>query len=297
MTTARHTARNRHLRICREENWGKCPAQPAWQCVPVSGDGYRPAAVAGLFAPATQFGGWRRAVLLEEAKDVRGEFVCLAWPQVTALLLGMALDRSGDALASYCLDYYTPADARRHLGAKVERMELVATSRSRPLEIRLVLRGRAEEANATLTEGDFDYANISPVPFALGGTRVSVDGAELTGIEGFRLRVENHLVTGPPLAGAPAFLIAGRRTIALELSKSDDDAALKEALRAGTPVAFEAQFAHPEGHTLGAQLPRLHVVTNQDSAVAGELAGTVARMEAAADEAGQDITWSLDLNP
>ena len=51
MTTSRHTARHRHLRICREDAWGECPAEPAWQAVPVLGDGLKTAPAASALQP------------------------------------------------------------------------------------------------------------------------------------------------------------------------------------------------------------------------------------------------------
>jgi hypothetical protein len=303
MTDNRHTALHRHLRICREDAWGQCPAEPSWQSVPIFGDGYKTAPSAALFSPETQFGGWRRAVLLPELTHVRGALVCLAWPQVTALLLGMALDRTDDALGSYCLDAYTPAGPRRCLGVMAEGLELVASAKaatsheaSDGVELRLSLRGRTEEANSDLAEADFSYAAVSPVPFGFGGAALSIGGTPLASVGALRLRIDNHLDEGPSQAGALAFLVAGPRTVSLELTKADDDDALRDALRTGAPLAFDAVFTHPAGHTLTIGLPRLYTVTGEDRATPGAVAEATTRLEAAADITGADITWSLHLS-
>lgn len=297
MTSSRHTARHRHLRICREEAWGECPAAPAWQAVPVLGDGLKTAPAATLFGPDTLYGGWRRTVLLGEAEQVRGTLVALAWPQVAALLLGMALERTDGALASYCLDAYTPAGSRRQSGVMAQTLEVVASADGGDVSLRLGLVGRAEEALAGLTEADFDYGAISPVGFSLRGAAVGVDGAALTSVGGFRLRVDNGLEAGPPLAdGAPAFLLAGPRRVGLELTKADDDGALRAALRSGTPLAFDAAFTHPEGHALDFALPCLYAASADDGAAPGAVAEEATRLEAATGPGGDDVTWSVDLN-
>ena len=296
MTDNRYTALHRHLRICREDAWGRCPARPSWHCVPIFGDGCKLMPAAAFFSPETQFGGWRRAVLLPELAQVRGALVCLAWPQVTALLLGMALDRTDDALSSYCLDTYTPAGPRRCLGVMAEALEVVATAEGGDVELRLSLRGRSEEATASLTEGDFTYAAVSPVPFRLQRAALSVDGAPVTSAGSMRLRIDNHLEEGPSQAGVLAFLAAGPRTVSLELTRADDDSALRDALRAGAPVAFGAVFTHPAGHTLSVALSRLYVEAGEDRAAPGAVAETVTRLEGACDSTGADVVWSLHLS-
>jgi hypothetical protein len=297
MTASRHTARHRHLRICREDAWGLCPAAPVYQCVPVLGDGLKTAPVAARFSPQTLFGGWRRCVLLAESAQVRGTLVAAAWPQVTALLLDMALDRTDGALASYCLQTFTPAGSRRQLGMMVDTLEIVAPAEAGDVELRLGLIGRAEEAAEGLSEADFDYDAVDPVPFGLRGARIAVDGVAVASAGALRLRVDNGLDAGPALSdGAPAFLFAGPRSVALELTKADDGAALREALRGGAAVSFEAGFMHPAGHTLSLALPRLYAASAEDCAAPGTIAEAVTHLEATADDAGDDLTWSLVLN-
>lgn len=296
MTDNRYTALHRHLRICREDAWGQCPARPSWQCVPIFGDGCKLMPAAAFFSPETQFAGWRRAVLLPELTQVRGALVCLAWPQVMTLLLGMALDRTDEALSSYCLDAYTPAAPRRCLGVMAEALEMVTTAEGGDVELRLSLRGRSEEVNASLTEGDFTYGAVSPVPFRLQRAALSVDGAAVASAGSMRLRIDNHLEEGPSQAGVLAFLVAGPRTVSLELTRADDDSALRDALRAGAPVAFGAAFTHPAGHTLNVELPRLSAEAGEDRAAPGAVAEVVTRLEGASDPTGADITWSLHLS-
>ena len=141
---------------------------------------------------------------------MRGTLVALAWPQVAALLLGMALERTGGALASYCLDAYTPAGSRRQSGVMAQTLEVVASADGGDVSLRLGLVGRAEEALAGLTEADFDYCAISPVGFSFRGAAVGVDGAALTSVGGFRLRVDNGLEAGPAPGGRRPCVPRGR---------------------------------------------------------------------------------------
>jgi len=162
--------------------------------------------------------------------------------------------------------------------------------------LRLDLWGRSEQPNATLTIGDFDYAGFDAVPFAFAAAEVLVDDAPLTGVESFRIKVANDLAAGPSRAGAAAFLLAGQRSASLELTRADADGALKAALRDGAQVSFAATFAHPLGHTLSVGLPRLRAASTEDDARPGAIALTTARLEAAAEAEGEDITYLLDLS-
>ena len=159
--------------------------------------------------------------------------------------------------------------------------------------------GRAEEALAGLTEDDFDYGAISPVPLPLPGRggprgrraaglgrRLPPAGGQRPGGRARRWR------TAPRRSSWPA-----RARVSLELTKADDDDALRDALRSGAALAFDAAFTHPEGHALDLALPRLYAASAEDRAAPGAVAEAATRLEAATDAGGDDITWSVDLNP
>ncbi len=290
-----HYGRRRHLRLCREEAWGSCPDEPAWQAVPVLGDGFSLKAASPRFRPDTYYGGWRRSVHVSYLQLVSGAFVTLPWPQVAELLLDVALDRQDGELPGYCMDYYTPADPRRYLGVKADGLDVVASALGRDAEFRFALQAAAEEAAPGLEEGDFDYGGLSPVPFVFDGAVVKLDGAEVTGVEQFTLRVRNHLAAGPNRGGTIAFLAAGQRAVSVELRKLDDGDAFNAAVRSGGTLSFEAAFAHPEGHVLDLALPVLHAEESAEEAEPARLARAVLRTEAGTDEEGDDLVYAVNL--
>jgi hypothetical protein len=291
-----HRPPRRHLRLCREQEWGVCPPSPDWQAVPLVGDGFALRAANERFRPATLFGGWRRSVHLSHLIEVAGELVTLLWPQTAALLLGMALDREEGQPASYCADHYTPADPRRCLGVVAERLRLRAPAGRDDVELRLSLRARCEEANPALTEGGFDYSTLSPAPFAFGRAAVALDEAPVTDVEGFVIEARNQLTAGPNSGGSPAFLSAGQRAVSLELTALDDGDALSQAIREGGTLGFQADLTHPEGHTLTLALPVLHPETAETALRPGALVRSTVRMEAGTDEAGDDVTYAVNLS-
>jgi len=291
-----HRAWRRHLRICREEAWGQCPADPAWQAVPLFGDGCTLRASNPHFSPETLFGGFRRSLHLSHVQLVEGELVALPWPEVTLLLMEMALGDETGVPRSYCADLYTPADPRRWLGLMVERLDISVRQGERDVLARLGLKGEAEEPNPALSESDFDYSAITPVPFTFDRATLSVDGTAITDAEAFALRLENDLSEGPNRLGRVAFLLPGKRAVSLELQGLDDSGAANEAVRQDLTLSFGAVFTHPAGHTFSIELPVLHAQSNREDAPPGELARTVLRLDAATDEQGREITWSVQLS-
>ncbi len=289
-----HQARRRHLRVCREEVWGQCPDNPAWRAVPIFGDGFKLKAANPRFRPDTLYGGYRSAVQLSHVRRVAGLLVTLPWPEAAALLLEMALERDGGALRSYCMDYCTPTDPRRCLGVMVDGLDVIAAGGD--VRFRFALRAKAEEANPTLTEEDFDYAELSPVPFVFGRATISLAGTPLCDVEALTLAVRNDLLDGPNRAGAIAFLAAGRRTVGLELTKLDNTDALNAAIRDAQALSFQMTLTHPDGHSLDVTVPALHIEASEETATPGELAHAVPRGEAGTDAQGDDITYTLNLN-
>jgi len=291
-----HTGRRRHVRLCREQVWGRCPDSPDWLAVPLLADGFAARASAANFSPRTRFGGWRRSLILRDGLVVAGSFDALLWPQATGALLAMALERTEGELNSYCMDYYTPADPRRLSGLVADSLELRARPGRTGVRLRLELLGRSEGTNPSLTEADFDYSGLSAVPFSFDRAQINLDGAPVTGVEHVVLGVTNAVAAGPLRGGNVAFLAAGRRAVSLRLVKLDDSNAFSEALRTDGVLTFEMTLAHPEGHVLTMRLPALHPEAAEEHAPPALLARTELRMSASTDEAGDDFTYELQLN-
>jgi len=291
-----HTDRHRHLRLCREDVWGSCPDEPDWHSLPFVRGGYTVRARPVHFRPDSSYGGFRRTACLRSVTEVFGAVVTHLWPDRAELLLGMALDRIDGRLQSYCADHYTPPDPRRCLGLMVDTFRMEATGTAGDVKVLMALRGRAEEARPGLTEDEFDYGSLGAVPFRLDRATVRLDGAELSGIEAFALTVDNALATGPSLCGAPAFLAAGPRTVALELLQPHDSPVLDDALRDGGPLGFEATLSHPLGYVLTFELPVLHAEGIEENGPPGDLVRAGVRLVASTDDQGIDLAWSLNLN-
>ena len=295
-----HTGWRRHMRWARESSRGVLPPGPDWRCIPIQDGVMGLKAAASLWAPHTQYGGFRRAVLLPELVRVAGAALTLAWPQVMGYLLDAAVARVSDPaspdyqdLPTYSVDFFTPADARRCRGVVVERLRLVADPAA--VALALDLRAWKEEANEELTADDFDYEGLSPVPFRLLGAQVSLDGKAVADVETFTLSVRNELSDGPNAGGAAAWLIAARRSVRLELTKLDATDLFNAAVREGVVLSFSAAFGHPEGHELTLSAPVLCAVCSDEDAPPQGIARTRAVLEARTDAEGRDVTYALTL--
>ncbi|MCD6416739.1 MAG: hypothetical protein J7M08_08610 [Planctomycetes bacterium] len=289
-----HYPRRRHLRICREDEWGVCPAEPDWHCVPVWGDGFKLEAEQTYFFPETSFGGFRRTVLIPQRQDATGRLETCLWPELAEFLLDMALERTSGQLASYCFDYFTPADPRRVRGVMVERVAL--HTQGGELRLRFELMGAAEEANADLEETDFSYAGLSLAPLRLQDATVTVAETQTYDVEQFTVTADNHLAAGPNRGGERAYIASGRRTVTLELRKLDNSDAFNDAVRTGDPFAFNVTVDHPGGHQLELQLPALRARRNAEAARPGELARAVLTADAATGPGGDDISYQMTLS-
>jgi len=285
------------MRWAPEAAWGVLPDSPAWTCVPTWMGEMSLRTRASLFAPQAAFGGWKRSVLLCGRRAVAGTVATPAWPAATAFLLDAALGRVEDPaspdcqdLRSFCVDYFTPPDPRRYTGVKVDALEVLASVES--LILRLRVRGKDEVQNPELEEAMFSHPE-TPAPFRLRGAELRVEGEPLCDVESFALRAENHLAEGPPSLGRPAYLLAGQRTVRLELRRLHLDDLLNEAARDGAPLSFSARFAHPLGQTLDLELPCLHAADVEDGAPPSRVARSRAVLEAATDEQGRDIHWQF----
>ncbi len=291
-----HSGRRRHVRVCREDDWGQFPAAPSWQVVPILGEGLTLKARAEHFRPDTLYGGWRRSATLVRVRRVEGRLVTRLLPGTAATLLQMGLDRQNAQPYSYCTDIFTPPDPRRCLGVMADRMTLTAGPAGGAL-VSVDLRGATEQANAPLTENDFDYTGLGLVPFRLDEATVKVDGVAVTDAEAFTLTVRNHLAEGPSIGGAVGYLKAGHRTVDLELRKLDDDGGLNAAIRSGATLSWQAVLAHPAGHTLTIDLPVLHPARHPEPAAPDRVARGTLHAAAGTDGQGDDVTYTLDLIP
>jgi len=290
------------MRWAQETTWGVAPLSPEWRAVPIERGVMGLKAAASLFWPATGFGGWKRSLVLPELQETAGQVEVLARPELTGYLLGAALDRDADPasprygdLESYCVDFYTPPDPRRYLGIVVEGLQI----RAEPDAVRLLLRLRArkEVENDALAEDDFDYEGLTAAPFALRRAAVTIAGEAALDVEGFSLTVDNSVRPGPNQGGYVAWLAAGQRSVALELTRLDGTDEFNAAIRGGATIAFEAEFTHPDGHEMSLELPVLHPAESSEDAPPARLALSHARLEAAADESGADLTWEVSLAP
>ena len=300
--TDAHKGWRRHVRWAQETTWGVAPLAPEWRAVPIERGVMGLKAAASLFWPATGFGGWKRSLVLPERQETAGQVEVLARPEVTRYLLGAALDRDPDPasprycdLESYCVDFYTPPDPRRYLGVVVEGLQI----RAEPDAVRLLLRLRAREEieNDALAEEDFDYEGLTAAPFALRRAAVTIAGEAALDVEGFTVTVDNSVRPGPNQGGYVAWLAAGQRSIALELTRLDCADDFTAAIRGGGTLSFQAEFAHPDGHQMTLALAVLHPAESPEDAPPARLARASARLEAAADESGADLDWEVSLAP
>jgi hypothetical protein len=291
-----HADWERHLRLCREDAWGQCPDEPEWLSLPLTPPGFGLKAESLVFRPASLYGGWRRTVNLVRGQVVAGRLGTLLWPQRADLLLRMALERTDGTPRSYTMDFRTPADPRRCLGATVERPELIRRPGETDVSAFLDLVARTEEPHAALSPDDFDYSGLSPVPFTFDSAAIRLDGETLTDVEGFVLSVRNNLCAGPQRLGAVSYLRAAHRDVSLELTKLADSDAVNAAIRSGGTLSFEIALSHPEGHSLSLTLPVLHPESAPEAAEPGDVARTTVRMEAGVNEAGDDVTWTVSLS-
>jgi hypothetical protein len=290
-----HRADARHLRVCREDAWGECPASPQWTCLPLAGEGLRMSAADVLFTPPTFIGGHAAPFQLPEGHRLAGRLEARLWPETSGLLLSAALDRSDGRMPSHCLDWFAPSGSRRFLGVMVDRLVLTGRGDSGESALVLDLVGRTEEANASLGSGDFAYEGLSPVPFLFRDAALTIDSTALTGIEQFRLEVRNGLQAGPLRQGRVAFIAAGKRAVSLELTGLLSSDYLADAARTGAELSFSARFGHPAGHTMEIFLPALRAESDAPLIRPGELAREEARLVAAAGEGGTEITRNVNL--
>jgi len=233
-------------------------------------------------------------VLLPELQDVAGRIEVLAWPEATGYLLDGALERDANHdVQSYCVDYFTPPDPRRCLGVVVERLLIRADRES----VALLLETRAwkEQENDALAEDDFDYSALTPTPFRLRDAAITLDGSGLTDVGEFAIVVDNAVDAGPSAGGYVAFLIAGSRSVSLEVAKLDNADDFNAAIRSGATLSFAAAFTHPEGHGMTLELPRLHVERSDEDGQPSRVARSRTALQATTDESGVDLSYQVNL--
>ncbi len=299
-----HPGSSRHVRMVQETDWGEVPAVPSWLVTPYLDDGMGLKARANLWTPDTNFGGAVSSrIKVPTHNNVEGDFTTALWPHHTSFLIAMAMTRLGASgegnLNSYTVDHFTPVDPRRYLGAMARSMRL-AVSGTGDQDTRLTLGLVAAEEIAhpdaeTLSADDFDYDAIEVVPFLHSHSTLRISTILAVDVEQWEWASENELALGPYRSGVTTYMWAARRTTTLSLTKVNYDGDLNDALRAGVPVTFEANFIHPAGHLLQVKFPRLFVAESPEDGTPSKLAKESPRFEAAADDRGIDVKWAVDL--
>lgn len=300
MTTADgtiHGARDRHLRLAREGTFGSAPAEPNWLCLPVPPGGWTVSGDREWSTPDTNMGGAATEVAVPGLLSARGKLSVPPYPEAAGFLLDAALERPApDRLHSYCADHVTPVESRRYLGLTVRALTLSATADR--VRVGLRFRGRDEVSETGVAESDFDYSNLTAVPFSLRGAHLEINDTDLGAVSGFTLRVDNDLRPGPNEGDRTAYMLAGRRTVTLRLDGLHGGDAVSRAARQGQSVSFSADFTHPAGHYMGLRLPRLLARRSDERAGSNGMARRTARLVAAEDPArGYDIDYGVDLAP
>ena len=283
------------MRWAREANWGSLPPSPEWHCIPIQSGMMTLKAGASLFWPPTSFTDWKRSVLLQELQEVAGRIEVLAWPEPTGYLLDAALQRDGDHdLSSYSVDYFTPPDPRRCRGVVVEGLRIRADRES--VALLPATRAWKEEDNDALTEDDFDYSGVTPVPFRLCDALISLDGSELSDVEEFAITVDNAVEAGPNAGGHVSFLLAGRRSVSLIVTKLNNTDDFNAAIRSGAALSFGAHFTHPDGHEMTLELPVLRPERSDEDGEPSRVARSSTMLQAATDETGRELIYEVNLS-
>lgn len=302
-----HHGRRRHARMVAETTYGAVPGGASWSAVPYIGDGFKLKAEAEAWDPDSNYGGAvDSAVAIQHKQDVSGQLVTALWPQRVAALLDAALDRTGDTedLTSYAWQHYTPVETRQIVGAVVRSLRL-QVNRTDQADAQLTLDwlAQAETTVAGVDTDDFDYSDIDQRPFmGCDVAQIEVESADSFDVEQFTLEVTNELEAGPyyPMSGVThrvlRYIIAGGRTISLDLTRVNRSAQLNDALRAGADLSFYTRWTHPLGHSLEIRLPRLIVPRVEEDGTPSRVARETPRLEARATAVGGDaIQYGVDL--
>lgn len=286
---------NRLLRVATESTYGEAAGSPTWTFLPILGDGYKLMASRPAYQPDTNVEGYQRTIAIQHSQEVEGTHTMLAWPSVVSTVLDAAMSRDADDdLTSYTHDFYSPAAARRILGAKVEQLAInVSGTGDADVQLETTWRGQKEE-KASVVEGDFDASGIGKVPFMFRDAVVQLDGSTVTEVQEFSITIENALAQGPLTGGYIAYLIAGGRDVSVELTQVQEDEVLRETLRNGEMVSFNAYFEHPEGHTLELRCPALRVTEDEESTSRDEPTTESPTLEALSISGHDDFEYAVN---
>lgn len=258
---------DRKLRIATESTFGEAADSPDWIELPILGDGYKVQASRPGYKPDTNMEGYQRSISIQHSQEVTGAHTMLAWPSVVEAVLDAAMDRdSDDDLTSYTHDFYSPVAARRILGAVAESLTINVTGTDdADVQFETTWRGREETDDDDLSEDDIEYSDVGSVPFMFRDAELKLEGDTVTTVQEFSISVENNVAQGPLTGGLVAYLAAGGRDVSLDLTKVQEDEALRTALRDGNTVSFEAEFTHPLGHEMTFLFNALQVPEDEES--------------------------------
>ncbi len=289
---------DRKLRIATESSFGTVNGSPSWTVLPILGDGYKLQASRPGYKPDTNMEGYQRSISIQHSQEVTGSHTMLAWPSVVETVLDAAMSRdANDDLTSYTHDFYSPVAARRILGAVAESLTINVTGTGdADVQFETTWRGKEETDDDSLSEGDIDYSSIGSVPFMFRDAALTLDGSTVTTVQEFSISVENNVAQGPLNGGLVAYLIAGGRDVSLDLTKVQEDEALRTALRNGNTVSFEAAFTHPLGHSMTFLFNALQVPEDEESTSRDEPTTESPTLEALKSGATDEFQYTVSLD-
>jgi len=304
-----HHNYDRHVRLSQEAAFGTVNPAPTWWSVPILGDGWKLKASNTPFFPETNLAGYVRTAI-QHSLVVEGGFTTLAWPEPLNYLLGMAFNRNPADydVYSHTADYLTPPDPRRYTGTVVETLAIRVTGTGdADVQLEFGLRARQEAGLDTLVIGDYDYSDLTCVPFMFRDAHLELDAVHIMDIEEFTINLDNSVSQGPYARhvglspfGLVAYLVAGRRSITLDIGDACKDDRFNQVIRAPGVVSFEASFFHPDGHLWQIQLPMLIVESSDETASQSDPtkeAGLLHAVAPCVGGTGGEIAWSVDLGP
>ena len=133
--------------------------------------------------------------------------------------------------------------------------------------------------------------------YALSFAQFLVNGQAPGTVEGFEIVVDNGLARGPfGPDGKPLWLIAGRRSVRVEILLGYESGAHSEALVNGQRGVFRVILGRPTGFPqtrATIELPAAVVIAAPIAAAPGEAARQRVALAADVDEAGVDVGWSV----
>lgn len=292
-----HQGYDRHVRLEQEDTWGTTP-DSSWTAIPILGDGFGVKGERQLYQPNINVGGADTQVVIPDLQQPDGQMTTLPFPEVTQLLMDAALHREDDGdMYSYSAERYAPNDSIRLAGLVANTLTIQANGTGDgDVQIQIDWMGKSEESVTGLSDSDFEYSELTLVPFRFRDATYKTEDGTLYDIEEWSITVENNLREGPNHGGKRTFLLPRRRSISLELTKLAASDNYDQARREGLKPSFQATFVHPDGHTWSLNAPRCFVSQSADNAPADDTATTNPQLTVAKDPGeGYALQSTVDL--